>query len=58
MSTGMKMSFGKAIGLAAQVTKGKTILEVAVEPQHEAVARLALKRASSKFPCSCKIQKL
>lgn len=58
MSTGMKMSFGKAIGLAAQVTKGKPILEVAVEPQNEAVARLALKRASSKFPSSCKIQKL
>ena len=57
MSTGMKMSFGKAIGLAAQVRKGKPILEVRVDAKDEAVARLALKRAASKYPCSCRIVK-
>jgi len=55
MSTGMKMSFGKPIGLAAQVRKGKPIVEVRVEPQNAAVARLALKRAASKYPCKCTV---
>lgn len=55
MSTGMKMSFGKPIGLAAQVTKGKTILEVGVDTQHAETAKLALRRAASKYPCKCTI---
>jgi len=58
MSTGMKMSFGKPIGLAAQVTKKKAILEVGVDPQNVDVARLALKRAASKYPCKCAIVEL
>ena len=55
MSTGMKMSFGKPIGLAAQVKKGKVILEASTEPQNVDVVKLALKRAASKYPCKCKI---
>lgn len=55
MSTGMKMSFGKPIGIAAQVNKGKTILDVAVEPQNVERAKIALKRAASKYPCSCRL---
>ncbi|MBR9703247.1 50S ribosomal protein L16, partial [Candidatus Woesearchaeota archaeon] len=55
MSTGMKMSFGKPIGLAAQVRKGKKIIEISVDPQNVATAKLALKRAASKFPCACRI---
>ena len=55
MSTGMKMSFGKPIGVAAQVTKGKTILDVGVEPQNVEKAKTALRQAASKYPCSCRI---
>lgn len=58
MSTGMKMSFGKAIGLAAQVKKNKPILEVSVDPQNEAKARVALKRAGSKYACTTRVVKL
>ena len=55
MSTGMKMSFGKPIGLAAQVKKGKKIVEVSVDPKDVVIAKTALKRAASKFPCACRI---
>jgi len=51
MSTGMKMSFGKSIGLAAQMKEGQTILEVQVEKKDLPVARLACQRANHKFAC-------
>jgi large subunit ribosomal protein L10e len=55
MSTGMKMSFGKSIGLAAQVKQGQTIMEVGCETKDIAMAKLALKRANFKFACSTRI---
>lgn len=55
MSTGMKHSFGKPIGLAAQVRKGQTLMEVSVNKQNIEFARKALKRASYKMPGSCSI---
>ena len=56
LSTGMKCSFGKAIGIAAQVKKGKEILEVNVEKNNVEIAKQALKNASYKFPCTCVIE--
>lgn len=53
LSTGMKNSFGKAIGLAAQIREGQILLEVSAN--NESVARLALKRAAHKLPCKSKI---
>lgn len=55
MSTGMKMSFGKSIGLAAQVKKGQTIIEVECEEKDLDVARLACQRANYKFACPSRI---
>lgn len=55
MSTGMKMSFGKPIGLAARVRKGQTIFEVGCEEAGIAAAKKAMQRANYKFPCSTKI---
>jgi large subunit ribosomal protein L10e len=55
MSTGMARSFGKAVGLAARVRKGQPIMEIMVNSQHLPVARLALKRAQYKLPCTCRI---
>ena len=52
MSTGMKKSFGKPIGAAAQVRKGQTIMEVFVDKESLRAARLALSRALHKLPCS------
>lgn len=57
MSTGMKMSFGKPIGIAARVMKEQTIISLSVNPTNEKTAKLALKRASYKLPCSCRIEK-
>ena len=56
MSTGMKKSFGKIIGAAAQIRKDQILIEVRVDKKHIAVAKEALKRASAKFPCTCKIR--
>jgi large subunit ribosomal protein L10e len=55
MSTGMKMSFGKPIGTAAQVHVGDILFEVRVLEKDIKSAKLALQRASKKLPCSCRI---
>ena len=52
MSTGMKMSFGKPIGAAAQVRKGQKICIVRVNKEGIATAKTALKRLSKKIPNS------
>lgn len=52
MSTGMKHSFGKPIGIAAQVKKGQTIIQICTDKEHILTAKRALKLAASKLPCS------
>jgi large subunit ribosomal protein L10e len=56
MSTGMTMSFGKPIGIAAQVRKGKTIMEIQCDQKDVQVCKDALKRAQNKFPMHCMIK--
>ena len=55
MSTGMKQSFGKPVGVAARVKKGKNLLLVEVFEVHLEQAKQAVKRAKYKLPCSCQI---
>jgi large subunit ribosomal protein L10e len=55
MSTGMKCSFGKAIGVAAQVKVGKEIFSVHVDKEHQDTARRALKSAGFKFACKSRV---
>jgi len=55
MSTGMKMSFGKSIGLAARLRAGQTIIEIGCEEKDLAVAKTAAERANHKFACSTRI---
>lgn len=50
MSTGMKMSFGKAVGIAARVYKDQPILEVHCLAKDVKAAKIALTRARHKFP--------
>ena len=57
MSTGMKMSFGKPIGLAAQCRKGKLLIELQVEEKDAETGILALKRMRHKFPVRCLIER-
>jgi large subunit ribosomal protein L10e len=56
MSTGMTMSFGKPIGIAARIKKGQIILQVDTDKANINVAKDALRRAASKFPCSCSVE--
>jgi large subunit ribosomal protein L10e len=55
MSTGMARSYGKTIGIAAQVTKGKILFVVSVEEKDIEIGKKALLRAQYKLPCHCKI---
>jgi large subunit ribosomal protein L10e len=55
MSTGMAHSFGKPIGLAAQVHKGQTIFEIQVDKNNIPAAKEAAHRIISKVPCKCQI---
>ncbi len=50
LSTGMKLSFGKPIGLASQVWKGKEVMYIETTPDRVPLARTALKRATHKLP--------
>jgi large subunit ribosomal protein L10e len=58
MSTGMKMAFGKAVGICARVFKGKAVLEVNVGTEHKKQAILALERAYKKLPGSYMIEEV
>ena len=53
MQTGMAHSFGKAIGTAAQVKKGKTIISVFVEEKDKNIALECLMLAAPRLPCRC-----
>lgn len=56
MSTGMKCSFGKPIGIAAQIKKGQVIFQVDVNKPDLAVAKGAIARFNSKLPTSCSVE--
>ena len=55
MSTGMKKSYGKSVGCAARVKEGQTLIEIRINKSNVKLGKLALERASKKFPCSCKV---
>lgn len=55
LSTGMKHSFGKCIGVAAQVRPGQEMFSVWTDKEHVPTARLAMKKASYKLPVKCKV---
>jgi large subunit ribosomal protein L10e len=52
---GMKKAYGKPVGVAAQVRRGKPILVAKVAEENVEIAKRALKRASDKFPVPCRI---
>jgi len=52
---GMRSSFGKPIGTAAQVRVGQKLIEIRVNKQHIPVAKRALKKAGYKMPTPCSI---
>jgi len=54
MSTGMKKSFGKVIGLAAKVKRDQEIMEVWVKEKDLIKAKNALQKANCKLPKKCR----
>ena len=52
---GMKKAYGKPVGTAASIRRGKTILIARVDEDNVDVAMEALKRASDKFPIPCRV---
>ncbi len=52
LSKGMKLSFGKVIGIAAQLEKGDKLMSVWVNKQGLDWAKKALRRAYTKLPLS------
>ena len=55
MSTGMKKSFGKAIGVAARVKKGQVVYSLHVDEKNLVKGREALRKITCKLPCSFSI---
>jgi len=56
LQEGMRRSFGKPIGLAAQVKKNQRIIMIRVPAGKEDIGKEALKRAGNKLPCSVEIK--
>ncbi len=55
MSTGMAGSFGKVVGLAAQVHKNDVLFIVRCDKKTLPIAKQALIRCKNKLPCKCQI---
>ncbi|MCL5008264.1 MAG: 50S ribosomal protein L16 [Candidatus Marsarchaeota archaeon] len=49
LSQGMSMSFGKPVSVAARLKQGQAVLEIKTRSESRAVAKEALRRASSKL---------
>ena len=55
MSTGMAASFGKVVGIAAQLRAKQPIFDIYCNAQHLPTAKQAMVRAKNKLPCPCMI---
>lgn len=60
VSMGMRLAFGKAIGTAARVESGQTLLTIKVGPKGFAAAKDAMRKAYNKVasPCTIDVQGL
>ncbi|HIH18206.1 MAG TPA: 50S ribosomal protein L16 [Nanoarchaeota archaeon] len=52
MSSGMSLSFGKPVGVAAQVKAGEEIIVIGVEKNGLEIAKEAIRKIKAKLPCS------
>ncbi len=55
MSTGMQLAYGKAVGAAARVKDGQTVIELKLDRTNLNLGKEALGRAAKKMPCTFKI---
>jgi len=58
LQEGMRRSFGKPVGFAAQVKSGQRVITIKVPEGKGDVAKEALRRAKFKLPCRAKIEEL
>ncbi|MEM2935125.1 MAG: 50S ribosomal protein L16 [Candidatus Thermoplasmatota archaeon] len=56
VSQGMRRSYGKPVGTAAQVKEGQKLISIWTNPEYIEGAKEALKRANAKIPTPCKIE--
>lgn len=56
MQSGMQKAFGKAIGVAAQVKKGKILFAAKINKEGIEIAKEALKKAGPRLPGRCSIE--
>lgn len=56
LSTGMKLSFGKSIGVAVQIKKGEPLIRVLTFKRYSKAVREALKVGKTKLPYTWSIQ--
>ena len=56
LQTGMSHAFGRSVGLASQVKKGKKIFTVRVDDNGLGVGKEAMKLAIPRFPVKCLIE--
>ena len=55
MQTGMQLSFGRPIGVAAQIKKNQKVISVSVDETHVPLAKKALRLARPRLPGSYSI---
>lgn len=55
VSDGMRSAFGKAVGTAARVEPGQSLITISTTKAYYQVAKEALRRASMKLPTPCNI---
>ena len=55
VSMGMRLAFGKAIGTAARVEAGQTLLTIKVAPKGFAAAKDAMRKAYNKVASPCRV---
>lgn len=56
ISDGMRLAFGRVIGLAARVKSNQSLITIRCNPTHVKDTRIALKRAAAKLPTPCRIE--
>jgi large subunit ribosomal protein L10e len=53
---GMRMAFGRVIGVAARVNRNQSLITIRCNPKHIKQARTALKKAEPKLPTPCRVE--
>tara|TARA_Y100000034_G_scaffold92364_1_gene111612 strand:- start:209 stop:727 length:519 start_codon:yes stop_codon:yes gene_type:complete len=56
LQTGMSHAFGKPMGLAAKLKKGKVIFSIKVNKEHIKQATESIKLAIPRLPCKCVLE--